>query len=201
MTYKYFSDIDCGKTLPLDNPYACSVSMPKLQDVIDYEEEKNGIFDKIKSGYPRIIFNPYAMQLLEHLKKRNQIGPGKKLFLLPSIKALKVMSVIVKGKVDVYFHNDLVIVAIDQTNKKLIDDFYGFLKHTGYTVFAREAEDYLRDSGVGVPEFSEERYDGDSENFIKQKLMDAYQIKSDKNIFLTNSGMNAIFSVYSALKA
>lgn len=200
MLNKYFADIPCGSTLPLDNPYACSVSMPKLQDVIDYEEEKNNIFDRIKSGYPRIIFNPYTMLLLEYLRKRNQIGNGKKLFLLPSVNALKVMSSLVEGKVDVYFHKNLVIAAIDKTNKKLVENFYSFIKHTGYTIFARQAEDLLKQSGVAVNPFSEERFEGDSEKHIKLKLLEYYNLKSEEDIILANSGMNAIFSVYQSLK-
>ena len=34
----FFNPIECGETLPQNNMHAVSTSMPKLQDVIDYEE-------------------------------------------------------------------------------------------------------------------------------------------------------------------
>lgn len=200
MLNEYFDEIPCGATLPLNNPYACSVSMPKLQDVIDYEEEKNGIFDKIKSGYPRIIFNPYNIRFLEYFKKRNQIGDSKKLFLLPSVNSLKIMSTLVKGKVDVYFHKELVIAAIDKTNKKLVDDFYAFLKHTGYTVFARRAEDVINSVGITTENKEEEIIIEDPEEKIIDELSRAYEIEDKRNVIISSSGMNSIFSVYLALK-
>ena len=39
MTYK-IQHIPLGKSLPINNPHSVSVSLPSLQNVIDYEENK-----------------------------------------------------------------------------------------------------------------------------------------------------------------
>ena len=53
VTSDYFCKIPCGENIPLYNPHSVSVSLPKIQDVIDYEEGKSEVIDKMKSGYPR----------------------------------------------------------------------------------------------------------------------------------------------------
>ena len=39
MSATVFKPIACGETLPVNNVHAVSVSMPTLQDVVDYEEQ------------------------------------------------------------------------------------------------------------------------------------------------------------------
>ncbi len=46
MSQKVFNHIPCGQTLPPNNIHAVSVSMPTLQDVIDYEEQVPEICEK-----------------------------------------------------------------------------------------------------------------------------------------------------------
>ena len=59
MKESIFTHIPCGQTLPLNNIHAVSVSMPELQNVIDYEEQTPQILEKIKSAYPRFVMHPY----------------------------------------------------------------------------------------------------------------------------------------------
>ena len=59
MNKTIFNPIPCGQTLPLNNIHAVSVSMPNLQDVIDYEEQTPEILEKITTAYPRFIIHPY----------------------------------------------------------------------------------------------------------------------------------------------
>ena len=39
MSKEIFKPIECGQTLPINNIHAVSVSMPNIQDVIDYEKQ------------------------------------------------------------------------------------------------------------------------------------------------------------------
>ena len=66
MKESIFNFIPCGQTLPLNNIHAVSVSMPFLQDVIDYEEQTPQILEKIKSAYPRFVMHPYLKLLSIH---------------------------------------------------------------------------------------------------------------------------------------
>ncbi|MCZ8198401.1 MAG: hypothetical protein O9267_12420 [Flavobacterium sp.] len=51
----YFQHIPFGDSLPLQNPHAVSVSMPFLQNVIDYEEGNEAAIEVMKSCYPRFF--------------------------------------------------------------------------------------------------------------------------------------------------
>ena len=55
--------------------HAVSTSMPKLQDVIDYEEQTPEILEKISVVYPRFVIHPYLKKKLSsYLKEKYKIS-------------------------------------------------------------------------------------------------------------------------------
>ena len=56
MTYK-IQHIPLGNSLPVNNPHSVSVSLPTLEDVIGYEENRPEILNQLKNGYPRFFKN------------------------------------------------------------------------------------------------------------------------------------------------
>ncbi len=52
----YLQPIPVGSPLPLNNLHAVSVSLPKMADVIGYEENKIAVTSKMQSGYPRFFY-------------------------------------------------------------------------------------------------------------------------------------------------
>lgn len=53
-----------GHPLPLDE-HACSVSLPTWCSVVGYEEGSPEVVDKLACGYPRFVYHPYIIQLME----------------------------------------------------------------------------------------------------------------------------------------
>jgi hypothetical protein len=53
-----------GHPLPLDE-HACSVSLPTWCSVVGYEEGSPSVTDKLACGYPRFVYHPYVIQLME----------------------------------------------------------------------------------------------------------------------------------------
>ena len=86
MDPRYYEPIPCGANLPLDNPHAFSVSMPTYQDVVDYEEETNGIFDRVKNAYPRILFHPYVKEAAQFIRAKMELDAAGTCYILPSLK-------------------------------------------------------------------------------------------------------------------
>lgn len=68
-----FQHIPLGNSLPLNNPHAVSVSLPKLEDVIGYEENNPETIAQLKNGYPRFFKNKLVSQLENHVRKEHQI--------------------------------------------------------------------------------------------------------------------------------
>ncbi len=195
-----FKPIACGETLPVNNVHAVSVSMPTLQDVIDYEEQTPQIKEKIKSGYPRFILHPYLKLMAEFLKKKYEVPSCYEVVLLSSKKAVKIVS-------EKYFiHNPFkinepfgVILVLNETTQ--LQKVLTFIQHVGCNLSSRFAQAYLYKNGV-INSLHQEELDDASTAYdtVLSTLSKAY-FQPKENICLAPSGMNAIYGVLKGLKA
>mmetsp|Transcript_14790 Transcript_14790/g.41224 ORF Transcript_14790/g.41224 Transcript_14790/m.41224 type:complete len:648 (-) Transcript_14790:913-2856(-) len=55
---------ELGVPLPFDE-HACSVSLPTWCSVVGYEEGDKDTVMALKTGYPRFVYHPYVLQLME----------------------------------------------------------------------------------------------------------------------------------------
>ena len=199
MKQSIFNHIPCGQTLPQNNIHAVSVSMPNLQDVIDYEEQTPEILEKIKSAYPRFVMHPYLKILASYIKEKYSIGSDYEVVLLSSQKAVKVVS-------SKYFiHNAIEInepfgVILVQNGTTQLYKVLKFIQHVGYNLSSRFAQDYLFDIGLIDSIHKEELEDEKSaKNILLSNLSKAYK-QPIKNICLAPSGMNAVYCALRGLK-
>lgn len=200
MNKKVFKPIECGETLPQNNIHAVSVSMPKLQDVIDYEEGFGEGFEKIKSGYPRFILHPYLKILATYIKNKYNICDNYEVVLLSSQDAVDVVS-------DKYYiHNKIDIdepfgVILVQNGTTQLQKVLMFIQHVGCNLSSRFAEDYLFDVGLINKKHIEKIENSiDAKDIIIKSLANAYN-QPEKNIALAPSGMNAIYAVAKGLRS
>ncbi len=190
----YFNHISCGETLPPKNIHAVSVSMPKIQDVIDYEEQTPEILEVIKSGYPRFILHPYLRKLASYLKKKYNVPDSYEVVVLSSQKAVELVS-------DKYYiHNKIEIdepfgVILVQNGTSQLQKVLTYIQHSGCNLSSRFAEKYLFEIGLINKLHKEELEDENiAEDTIISTLASAYK-QPKKNIHLCPSGMNAIYSI------
>lgn len=194
MSNNYFNHIPCGQTLPVNNVHAVSVSMPNLQDVIDYEEQTNHIEEKIQSGYPRFILHPYLKLMAEYLKKKYDVPSCYEVVLLSSKKAVKIVS-------EKYFiHNPFkidepfgVILVLNETSQ--LQKVLTFIQHVGCNLSSRFAQRYLYEHKL-ISQLHQEEYESATTAYdtVVSTLSDAYE-QPKENICLAPSGMNAIYGV------
>ena len=57
------SSLPLGHPIPLDE-HACSVSLPTWSSVVGYEEGSPQIASKLACGYPRFVYHPYIIKLM-----------------------------------------------------------------------------------------------------------------------------------------
>lgn len=194
-----FEPIPCGQTLPINNVHAVSVSMPALQDVIDYEEFEPTVLEKIKSGYPRFILHPYLKLLAQYIQKKYAISDTYEVVVISSKHAVNVISdtffIHNKIEIDEPFGVILVIKGTCQLQKVLT-----FIQHVGCNLSSRLAEDYLFEVGL-IETKHEEQLDEEegAESTVLSVIADAYG-QPKENVCLAPSGMNAIYSVLKGLK-
>ncbi|RXJ98851.1 cystathionine gamma-synthase [Arcobacter sp. CECT 8986] len=199
MKKEVFKHIACGETLPIKNIHAVSVSMPTLQDVIDYEEHTPEILEKIKSAYPRFILHPYLKILAKYIKEKYSVCDNYEVVLLSSQEAVKIVSdkYFIYNKIDIDepFGVILVLKGTTQLQKVLT-----FIQHVGCNLSSRFAQDYLYKVKIIDTIHKEELEDGKTATFtLKNTLAKAYN-QPIENIGLAPSGMNAIYSVVRGLK-
>jgi len=200
MKKSVFKPIECGETLPQNNIHAVSVSMPKLQDVIDYEEGFGEAVEKIKSGYPRFTMHPYLKILASHIKKKYKVNDSYEVVLLSSQNAVNIVS-------DKYYiHNKIEIdepfgVILVQNGTSQLQKVLMFIQHVGCNLSSRFAEDYLFDIGLIDKKHQEEVESKDvAKDIVISTLGKAYN-QPNENITLSPSGMNAIYGVIKGLKS
>lgn len=200
MKHSVFQPIPCGQTLPENNIHAVSVSMPKLQDVIDYEEQTPEILEKIKSAYPRFVLHPYLKVLADFIKEKYKIADNYEVVLLSSQKAVQIVSskYFIHNPIDIDepFGVILVLKGTSQLQKVLT-----FIQHVGCNLSSRFAQDYLYEQKL-LDTIHKEELENETTAFdtIISTLADAYE-QPKKNICLAPSGMNAIYSVIRGLKS
>ena len=194
-----FRAIPCGETLPLNNIHAVSVSMPSLQDVIDYEEQTPEILEKITSAYPRFVMHPYLKELAKHIKEKYDINEAYEVVLLSSQKAVEVVSskYFIHNKIEI---NEPFGVILVQNGTSQLQKVLKFIQHVGYNLSSRLAEDYLFEVGLIEKKHIEELEDKkNAYEILTSNLALAYN-QPTSNICLTPSGMNAVYCALRGLK-
>lgn len=197
----YFCEIPCGENIPLYNPHSVSVSLPKIQDVIDYEEGKSEVIDKMKSGYPRFFQNQFVKQLTQFIKEKHTISDDKKLIPITSIQARncieKTFNVLFESIEDNFGNVFLILDSNGENAKKYAD----FIRNAGLIISSRKAEATLYELNLIDSIFEEATVSEEQAIFnIKNTLSKAYGTSSEK-IILSNCGMNALFSATEVLVA
>ena len=156
MDRRYYEPIPCGANLPLDNPHAFSVSMPTYQDVVDYEEEANGILERIKNAYPRVLFHPYVKEMAKFIRVEKQLDANGVCYLLPSLKSAIHVAQLSGTSPHLHEYEGYAITYFPEATSDTPADYYAFMTHCGYLVYSREAEDFLCSHGVELTEWIED---------------------------------------------
>lgn len=205
MSNSVFTPYECGQTLPPNNIHAVSVSMPNLQDVIDYEEQTPEILEKIKSAYPRFVMHPYLRILATHIKEKYQVPDYFEVVLLSSKKAVDVVAhkYYIYNKIPYFDENidEPFGVILVRKNTRQLKKVLTFIQHVGYNLSSRLAQDYLYSIGLLKTKHQEEVYEKeDAKDFIIKSLATAYE-QPKQNICLAPSGMNAVYSAIKGAKS
>jgi len=200
MNKKIFKHIKCGETLPVNNIHAVSVSMPTLKDVIAYEKQTPEILEKVKSAYPRFILHPYLKKLALYIKDKYKVCDDFEVVILSSTKAVELISdkYFIYNKIEV---NEPFGVILVQKGTCQLQKVLSYIQHVGCNLSSRFAQNYLFELGLLDSIHKEELEDKEvAKDIIINTLANAYNQPS-KNVCLTPSGMNAIYSAIRGLNS
>lgn len=194
----YFQSIPFGDSLPLQNPHAISVSMPSLQNVIDYEEGDEVAISIMKSGYPRFFQNKFVVKLVNYIREKHQISKGKVILPIASLHAKSILEYLVQYEFECIEEDESVFLILDN-NPEFIKKCSDYIRNIGLLISSRKAENTLYKLGQISTIFEENKTADLPEKVIKEVLSKAYSDVSEDSILLTNCGMNALFSAYETI--
>jgi cystathionine gamma-synthase len=194
----YLQPIESGKSLPFDNPHAVSVSLPTIDDIIGYEEKDPAVVNAMQSGYPRFFTNKIVEKLVLFVRTKHNIPDSKDVFPIMDTRALELLLRRFDMHDSYFVEQDCVFVVLDKTHfqHKSIKDF---IRYSGLFLSSRKAEDGLVSLGLIQDIYSEDVY-ANGKDFVVEELAKAYLAKSNDDVLLSSCGMNAIYSVFEAIR-
>ncbi len=175
-------DLPLGHPIP-DSPHAVSVSMPRWQDVIDYEEGQPQVVERLRSGYPRFLLHPAVHEINREA--------GGVLFASRRVAEACVDYLAGVGETGRLMEwRGLAGVAVDDTGRERVLEFR---QHSGEIVSSRWAEALL--SGGDIPATAT-----DTRDRLRARIAALSSARSE-DVFLFPTGMSSIYNVHAVLLA
>ena len=185
---------DLGRPLP-PSPHATSVCLPTWQDVVDYEEKKERVLDRLQSGYPRFVIPPMVARFLEAGRRR--FGrDGERCLAYPSERAARRSVAALQRwaglpmRIERWGEGPVFLVLYPPAAH---EGALKYWRHTGDGISSRRAEALLRED-AGEPE------GGPAKAAVRARIAALLQVSADQ-VFLFPSGMAALYTAHRALAA
>lgn len=196
----YFKSYPLGDPVN-GSPHSVCVSLPRMTDVIGYEEKDPRVLSAFKAGYPRFYRNPLINDLSFRLEKEGCMLASDP--LVPTEAAARDLGHFLGLNNHSYAPVEDIWTVRLHDDPSLIREAQAFLQHTGCGLSSREAEQRLQE-WFGVPGFKEDRRPGSPEENaarIRAHLHSVYGSAAQSDIKLFRSGMNAFYSGFRALQS
>lgn len=177
-----------GSPLP-NSPHAVSTSMPKWQDVVDYEEGAPHIAEALQTAYPRFCLHPIVAEFFKQCE-RQFARKDERCFAFPSRHIAEQCVEYINALADAdstihpYGRDDVHVVCFHEDDVALVKSFW---QHAGYVISSRFAEILLNKQHV--PDAAT------AKATIRKRIADVSGAPA-RNITLYPSGMSAIYQAH-----
>ena len=177
---------ELGVPLP-DSLHAVSVSLPRWQDVVGYEEKLPDVVGKLRCGYPRFVIHRLVQEVAR------QLGGDHHCLPFPSRHAARLCAAFIchRSGADAHVVERDGLCGVATTDGGA-DSLKAFWQHTGLIVSTRRADSFLRG------ESKQPGSDRDLQRSLRSRLAELYDCSPD-DVFLQPSGMAATFAALRAI--
>lgn len=170
---------DLGVPLP-DSTHACSMCLPTWDSVIGYEEGREKVTRRLRTGYPRFFKHPSVERLFENAEAE-LAADGERVMVLPTKTSAQRAHRWLERKAEAAIrstsYNGLQALVFPEKAKQLADLYWRF---TGEIVSSRQAQNFL---------------DGELREGSKSHLLSRAVAKmnggKEENTFIFSSGISA----------
>ena len=192
--------IPCGFSIPTMNPHAVSASLPTIADVIGYEDKLAYVMRKMQSGYPRFFMNKFVQAVRADVIEKETVSTEFDLIPVSSLHGVSLITHQMGHEFQTLSVKGFDFIKIRKSSE-FIPGVKSFIQNNGLIASSRKAEDYLLNQGLLSEAFSEEKENVlTAESTIQNYLADAYEVKSADDVTLCNTGMNAVYTAFEAIK-
>ncbi|MBJ7256857.1 MAG: PLP-dependent transferase [Akkermansiaceae bacterium] len=178
---------DLGLPLP-DSPHACSVCLPTWDSVIGYEEGREKILKRLRTGYPRFFKHPVVERLFDNAKAE-VASEHEDVLVLPTRSSVQRAHRWVERRsqtaVRIASYHGLQVLVVPSKAKPDADAYWRF---SGEIISSRQAQDFLEGN----------MRDGSKSHLIARSLS-KFTGAAPEHSFVFSSGMAAVTSVLRAL--
>jgi cystathionine gamma-synthase len=191
-----FQHLPLGQRIP-DSPHGVSVSLPRLRDVVDYEEKEPATMAKVCSGYPRFVKHPFLIDIARRFQAEK--GPLQPIFFSTEDAlddALRCHSARHPVRPDSFL--GIPMLAVKPGSPEELT-YSRYLQHTGAGLSSREVEDCLITMGERNAPYAEETCNATTQQSIAA-VRDWMQPSVPAEILLAKSGMNAFYAAFKAVQ-
>lgn len=179
---------DLGAPIP-DSVHAVSVTLPRWEDVVGYEEKTPAVMSRLQGGYPRFVIHP-----LVEAAARSMAG-GEPCLPLPTRRTAELCAEFVLRQTGetarivpgTNGRASLFGVAASEAAAPFLKAFW---QHTGLIVSTRQAEAFLAGKAPGHPGVHDS---------LRGRLAAFYGCAAD-DVFLAPTGMAAQFAALQAVR-
>ncbi len=178
---------DLGLPLP-DTIHACSVCLPTWNSVIGYEEGREKVVKRLRTGYPRFFKHP-AIERLFAAAKAEIASDQEEVIVLPTrnsvTRAHRWVELRAETAVRITSFHGLQVLVVPAKAKAEANAYWRF---TGEVVSSRQATDFLDGT----------MREGSKSHLISRSLS-KFNGATPEDIFIFTSGMAAVTAVLRAL--
>ncbi len=182
-----WQDKDLGLPLP-DSPHACSVCLPTWDSIIGYEEGREKVLKRMRTGYPRFFKHPVVERLFA-AAKAEVATEQEEVIVLPTRasvqRAHRWVERMSNTAVRITDFHGLQVLVVPTKAKPDADAYWRF---TGEIVSSRQAQEFL-DGNMRT---------GSKSHLITRSLS-KYTGAAPDHMFVFSSGMAAVTAVLRAL--
>lgn len=182
-----WTEDDLGAPLP-DTVHACSVCLPTWKSVIGYEEGKERVLRKLRTGYPRFVLHPLVERLFLTIKSV-VAAEDEDVLVLPTRASVQRAHRWVERRCEsalrVTDWHGLHVLVFPARARSVARDYWRF---SGEVISSRQAKDFLDGS----------LREGRKSHLVARTLAKHYGAEPD-HLFVFSSGMAAMNSVLRAL--
>lgn len=186
-------ELPAGSSIPANNPFAVSVSLPTLSDVIRYEEGDPSFLENMETGYPRFFTHKYVKLYLQDVRECFLVPEDRLLIPVNSYNAVCQVEVLLGQPLN-YISAGSWYCIVCAEHSPAADRIRHIVRNCGFLISSRALSVYLKEKGILQQDYIEDTAPyAESEQLVKEILAASYHTSTD-NVLLTNSGMNAIYA-------